>query len=107
MNRKVVGPNWWRRPEDRIWAFFFPEKLYTNPHWHGLIEFFPPYPDQLKEQMRRFDLWAENRWRAIAPGGTVNIQNIEDQDRVADYVSKQLGDVVSYENFVIPDEFWT
>ena len=37
MNRKLAGPKWSKRPEDRMWAFYFLEKPAGNPHWHGLV----------------------------------------------------------------------
>jgi hypothetical protein len=32
MNRKLAGPKWSKRPEDRMWAFYFLEKPAANPH---------------------------------------------------------------------------
>jgi hypothetical protein len=32
MNRKLAGAKWSKRPEDRMWAFYFLEKRAANPH---------------------------------------------------------------------------
>ncbi len=105
INRKVVGPNWQKRPEDRIWGFYFLEKPGSNPHWHGLIQFFPPWPDRAEEYAGRFDEWASVFWKELIPTGMADVQRIDNQSRVSDYVVKSLGFGVSYEHFIVPDEF--
>jgi hypothetical protein len=105
INRKVAGPKWRQRREDRIWSFFFLEKAHSNPHWHGLIQFFPPWPECAKAYADSFDEWAPIYWKRLVPSGTVDNQIIKNQKNVSDYVTKALNHRVSYENFVLPDEF--
>jgi hypothetical protein len=103
INRKLVGPKWCQRPEDRIWAFYFLEKPETNPHWHGLIAFFPPW-DCREQYELNFDLWAPVYWKQLVPSATIDIQKISDQKNVSRYVVKSIRNDVSYRNFVLPDE---
>lgn len=105
VNRKVVGPKWQTRPEDRIWGFFFLEKPASNPHWHGLVQFFPPWPDARQDYEDRFDKWAPIYWKELVLSGTVDVQNITNQRGVAEYVAKSVGYALSFQNFVVPDEF--
>jgi hypothetical protein len=105
VNRKVVGPKWSERPEDRTWGFYFLEKAGSNPHWHGLVQFFPPWPESREKYESEFDEWAPIYWKQLMPSGSVDIQNIADQRGINEYVCKSAGFAVSYENFVVPDEF--
>jgi hypothetical protein len=41
LNHAILGRNWAIRHADRMWSFFFLEKPSSNPHWHGLVRFFP------------------------------------------------------------------
>ena len=104
MNRKLAGPKWSTRPEDRMWAFYFLEKPAANPHWHGLVRLTPP-PGMLAKHEELFDRHAESIWKALVPSGTVKSLPIFDQRGVADYVAKSLPYPVSYEYFVTPDQF--
>jgi hypothetical protein len=105
INRKLVGPEWASRVEDRMWAFYFLEKPVSNPHWHGLIRFVPYFPARPQERAELFDLHAERIWKKLVPKGSVEILPIVDQRGVADYVSKELPYPVSYEHYVTPDQF--
>ncbi|WP_229176080.1 hypothetical protein, partial [Bradyrhizobium ivorense] len=105
MNRKLLGTRWAIRHSDRIWAFWFLEKPNANPHWHGLVRFFPADGRPIPDQMTRFDREAEGIWRTLVPGGTVDIQEITAQRGVIDYVCKMIGHPLSYEHFITPDEF--
>ena len=104
MNRKLAGPKWSKRPEDRMWAFYFLEKPAANPHWHGLVRLTPP-PGMLAKHGELFDRHAESIWKALVPSGTVKSLPIFDQRGVADYVAKSLPYPVSYAYFVTPDQF--
>jgi len=104
MNRKLAGPKWAERKEDRMWAFYFLEKPAANPHWHGLVRL-TPAPGMLEKQKEMFDLHAERIWKKLVPSGTVKSLPIFDQRGVADYVAKSLPYAVSYEHFVTPDQF--
>ena len=103
MNRRLAGPKWSKRPEDRMWAFYFLEKPAANPHWHGLVRLTPP-PGMLAkhEELLIGMLTNLEGPRAF---GTVKSLPIFDQRGVPEYISKSLPYPVSYEHFVTPDQF--
>jgi hypothetical protein len=104
MNSAILGRHWAKRHSDRIWAFYFLEKLSSNPHWHGLIRFFPVDNYPQAEQERAFDSNALPIWKKLVPSGTVDVQPITVQRGVINYVGKMLPYPISYEQFVTPDE---
>jgi hypothetical protein len=105
MNHAILGKHWAKRHSDRIWAFWFIEKPETNPHWHGLVRFFPVDNIDIAEQEAIFDVTAEGIWTKLVPRGSVSVQPITVQRGVIDYVGKMLGHPVSYDHFITPDEF--
>jgi hypothetical protein len=104
MNHSILGRHWAKRHSDRIWAFWFLEKPQLNPHWHGLVRFFPVDNMTIAEQESIFDQNAERIWKKLVPTGSVNVQPIGVQRGVIEYVGKMLGYPVSLESFVTPDE---
>lgn len=105
MNHAILGKHWAERHSDRIWAFYFLENPDSNPHWHGLVRFFPIPGCPEAEQERVFDLNASRIWRKLVPSGSVDVQPIYRQRGVIDYVNKQLKYPISYQHYVTPDEF--
>jgi len=105
MNHALLGRNWAKCHADRIWAFWFLEKPEVNPHWHGLVRFFPVENMTIAEQETIFDQNAERIWKKLVPTGSVNVQPIGVQRGVIEYVGKMLGHPVSFQSFVTPDEF--
>lgn len=104
MNRRILGKYWSSSPE-RMFSFFFPEKTQFSPHWHGVIRFFTDDPVWRAKMEARFDREAERCWFEVALGGTCDVQPISDQEIVTKYIAKSLAYGVSFENFVVPDEF--
>jgi hypothetical protein len=104
INHAILGRSWAKRHSDRIWAFYSLEKPRTNPHWHGLIRFFPVENMSFVEQERIFDENTGRIWKKLVPSGSVDVQPITVQRGVVEYVSKMLGYELSYEHFVTPDE---
>ena len=104
INHAILGKHWAKRHSDRIWAFYFLEKPSSNPHWHGLIRFFPVDDYPQVEQERAFDANASPIWKNLVPSGTVDIKPITVQRGIIDYVGKMLPYPLSYEHFVTPDE---
>lgn len=105
MNRKLLGTKWSERHSDRMFSFWFLEKPDANPHWHGLVRFFPADGRPIPGQAVVFDRDAESIWGKLVPRGSVNIQEISVQQGVIDYVCKMIPYPVSYEHFITPDEF--
>jgi len=108
MNRKLLGTDWSIRHSDRMFAFWFLEKPDTNPHWHGLVRFFPADGRPIPKQQAVFDREAETIWQNLIGGrGSVDVQEITVQRGVIDYVCKMIPYPVSYTHYVTPDEFRT
>ncbi len=105
VNHAILGRNWSLRHSDRMWSFFFLEKANVNPHWHGLVRFFPVDNMETADQAKIFDENAERIWKHLVPSGSVDIQLITAQRGLAEYISKMTPYEVSYEHFVTPDEF--
>ncbi len=105
MHRKMVGPDWQKRIADRMWCFYFLEKPEFNPHWHGLVQFSKYYPTTREEQKACFRKYAEPIWKKLVPTGSVSIIPVYIQKGLSEYLAKELGNSISYENYVVPDEF--
>ena len=105
MNRLLIGKEWASRYPNRMFAFWFLEKPTTNPHWHGLVRFFPLDAEHLEQQETKFDRNAERLWTKLVPSGSVDVQNVSGQRNLVKYVAKSLGHELSFEHFVTADEF--
>lgn len=101
MNYLFVGSRWSRRPDERIFAFYFLEKPSANPHWHGLV-MFDPDPIVSAEQAFTMEWVGEQRLKRIHPSGTFRMKPIYDLDGVVRYATKDLGNEVSYLSFRLP-----
>jgi hypothetical protein len=100
VNRKLYGPKWLLHHDELLFWFAFVEKPRANPHWHLLMRF--PDTDKIDAMKREIEVV----WNRLVPAGTVNIQDIKEKpERVAEYVAKQLGSDLQYNNFIAPDEF--
>ena len=106
MNHKLIGRDWQRRPDNRMFHFFAPEKIITNPHWHGLVCFFGAEGDELARQEEVFDRYAGAIWSDLVPKGSTNVQAIFDLPGGIEYVAKTLWDEVNFDQCILPDEFW-
>jgi hypothetical protein len=104
VNHAILGSKWAKRDSDRIFCFYFLEKPDDNPHWHGLVRFFPIDDFPQEDQERLFDENAGRIWKKLITSGSTNIQPIACQKGVIDYVSKMLPYPISYESLVVPDE---
>lgn len=107
LNRALIGRNWQKRTDQRIWCFCFLESPDANPHWHLLLRLDETpvagrVPDTalLEHHTRRI-------WAKFAPAGTVDVQEIDVKTahRVTNYVAKELRFMAQYSSFVLPDEF--
>lgn len=105
MNRRLYGPKWQKHADELLWTFAFLEKPVNNPHWHLLIRQIGP-DDVWKAKVKKIDDHAEEIWQKIMPGGGVDVRKVtHTQDKLIDYVAKELGHKIQYEDFITPDEF--
>jgi hypothetical protein len=79
MNRQIVGKHWRKREADRMWAFYFLEKPDVNPHWHGLVRFFPIEGKSEAYQQAVFDENAGPTWKELVPA----IQGGDGNDKIS------------------------
>jgi hypothetical protein len=83
VNRKLLGPKWQKKPDERLFAFLFYEKLAHNPHVHMLV-IVPPH------QREAFERIAKRTWGMLVPPGDVVIQPIDYKEGVYQYVTKEM-----------------
>jgi hypothetical protein len=107
MNRMLIGRDWLKRQDNRMFHFFTPEKITTNPHWHGLVSFFGADEPEKIRQGRIFDENAERIWKFLVPSGTADVKIIDDQAEFISYVAKSVCLEVNYGHFIVQDEFLT
>ncbi|SDR49874.1 hypothetical protein SAMN05519103_04010 [Rhizobiales bacterium GAS113] len=106
MDRRIVGKQWLRRPDERMFALHVLEKPGSNPHWHSLIRLEPPEPDRWPVQARKLQEYAELEWRKLIKSGTVDVQQItRTPEFVARYIAKELAGEIQFREFILPDEF--
>lgn len=105
VNRKLNGPRWTKRPDERLVWFAFPEKIDVNPHWH-LIAQVDPWIESTGRQERTINLaiLAEKIWLELLPRGSFDCIEIKD-DRVIEYVTKNSNLEECLEKFVVYREF--
>ena len=105
INGAILGRYWAERNADRIFAFYTVEKIGPNPHWHGLVRFFSEDPDEVRRQEQIFDREAGTLWKKLVPSGTTNVQVVDKQLGVANYIAKTLSYQLYFQSFIVPDEF--
>lgn len=107
VNRALIGRNWHKRRDQRIWFHAFLESPGVNPHWHILLRLDDtpvagciPDTQMLKDYARR-------AWARLSPAGTVDVQEITGKTdlKLTNYVAKELRHMAQYSSFVLPDEF--
>jgi hypothetical protein len=105
MNREQLGPKWVKRPDERMFNFYFLEKPGVNPHWHALIMVGGFDDEILTRRQEILTQQTEFIWKGLKSSGSVDIQPVYHQDGVSNYVAKALGHEVSYSCFVTLNEF--
>lgn len=106
MNRLLIGKEWQRRPDNRIFHFFAPEKIAVNPHWHGLVCFYGADAKERERQGKLFDQNIGAVWSRITPAGSVDVQPMNDDPNRISYVAKSLCLELNFEHCIFPDQFW-
>lgn len=104
-NRALFGPKWRWKPDERLFGFYFLEKPASNPHWHGLIKLDHFDPELRAEHARLLLIKSELVWQKLKPSGSVDVKAVDNNIGVCKYVAKELGNEVSYSEFVLWNEF--
>lgn len=105
MQRRVVGSNWQKISDHRMFCTYTLEKSDSNPHWHGLVHFFDVDEPERTRQAAAFDEHASTTWAKLVPAGDVVVEPIYNQSDAIRYVGKSLSNMINFENWVPPDEF--
>ncbi|MCP8884494.1 hypothetical protein NIM87_13320 [Devosia sp. XJ19-1] len=106
MNRCLLGRNWAKLHDYRMFNMYTMEKPRTNPHFHGLVHFFNVDEAERERQAKIFDDRAEDIWKYLVASGDVDVKPVFNELGVANYVGKSITDSLNFENWVPPDEFW-
>src|SRR5262249_19777617 len=93
--------------DELSFTFAFLERPKRNPHWHVLLRLRDMRPVVSEAQAERLAEMAELNWKQLIPSGTVCIKRITTpHDWLTDYIVKELGRQVRFEDFIGPDELW-
>lgn len=106
MNRKILGREWAKLHEFRLFYVYALEKADLNPHWHGLVHFFDAPDDERRRQAEVFDRWADPIWKSLVPSGDVDVVPAWERTGAINYLAKSLTYGVNFEHYILPDEFW-
>src|SRR4051812_45387921 len=106
MNRVLLGRNWARLHEFRTYNFFFLEKSVEHPHWHCLVKFFNVDDAERDRQAALFDRSAEGEWKALVRWESGDVKAISYNRGALSYFAKSLIDLLNWEHYIVPDEFW-
>lgn len=108
INRKILGPQWSKMRDARLFAFFGMEKQDRNPHWHGVIKLCSTETKTLNQICTEFDQSTERIWTTLVPAGTVDVKAIENSSNsrdFVDYLTKSVTFEDNFARFIVPDEF--
>ncbi len=102
----LIGRDWAKSHDYRMYCCYILEKPRVNLHWHGLVKFFNAHGVEHQRQVDTFMKRADPVWRRLVPSGNVDIKSVFDETGAARYASKSLTDVLNYDHWVPPDSFW-
>lgn len=105
MNRLLVGPKWFRRPDEQLFMFAFFEKPGVHPHWHILLMLDDVDPAVRLAKEVRLPTAARMAWGALSVKGNTDVRRVDLRDGICRYVTKELRRDAQYQNFVVHDEF--
>lgn len=105
MNRRLLGRNWAKLHDKRMFNFYTMEEPRFNPHYHGLVHF--PKTDQVERERKGkiFDKFAEEIWKYLVASGDVDVKLTFDREVIERYICKSIEDGLNYENWVLSSEF--
>ncbi|GJD45933.1 hypothetical protein AFCDBAGC_3811 [Methylobacterium cerastii] len=106
MNRRLLGPRWARtnKSGERLQAFYFLERAYSNPHWHVLARIQEPDPARYMQKIAKLQDHTDEIWTTIIRSGSTDIKQILDEG-AANYVAKELPRPVSWDYFIPAGHF--
>lgn len=107
VNREINGSRWFKRPDERLVWFAFPEKFGLNAHWHLLVQVDPIAETvSRKERLSRMPEIAEKHWLNLVRQGSFDCQTV-DYPKIIEYVTKMSADPEHFSSFILYREFMT
>ena len=104
LDRKLIGPKWKEKPEDRTLMIVLPENIDSNFHYHALGTLSPKAYGMSEDDIE--DLISDI-WETVLPAGSTHFAfNTYNQKVIPDYISKQLIRHGRIEQFILSNEFW-
>lgn len=103
-DRRIIGRNFIKRPEERIDCIGVIESPDTNPHihWFGLL----PVP-ALNDYTA--DIYSEGftrEFKAVVPSGTIDVRPVWNKRRLSGYISKQLRHFERSDRVLFTRDYW-
>lgn len=102
LDRCLLGSRWNKKPkQERTFFFAFPEKIFTNMHYHLLMTL-----DEKHHQ--KFDDNAARIWKSIVISGTFDAKLLQDApyaNGYKSYVIKEQHKALNHNSFILSSEF--
>lgn len=101
LDGRVLGKSFYKKPiAKRLFSISFPEHIHSNIHYHTYCRVEPSL-------MRVFPKYCEQAWKDVCPKGKISIALRTDDhlDKSANYIKKELFNLLNYENFKLSTEF--
>lgn len=97
VDRSLLGPKYFQRPERRLLLIAFPEHVAENFHYHCLIRF----RCRCEHTDRELDDILAKKWKEVIARGSTNMQPIYNLAGVSSYITKELWKPGRYGRYVI------
>jgi len=102
IDRKLLGPRYYKRTEGRTLIIALPEHVHSNYHLHCLVLFRCKHEVKARKATQLF----LSSWKEVIQSGTAMVQDIPAKYTLAQYVTKELPKRGRYELVVLSSEFW-
>lgn len=102
LDRKWLGPKYQEYPLRRTLIIAFQEHIYSNFHFHCLLNFrteVVPGSDEVDHRIG-------SAWSSVLAGGTAFVIAKPTLERLASYLTKETWRESQYEGFIISTEFF-
>jgi hypothetical protein len=102
IDRKVLGPKYYKRTDRRTLIIALPEHVLSNYHFHCLVLFRCHHEINERKAAHLF----LSSWKEVIQSGTALVQDIPAKYTLAEYVTKELSKKGRYEEVLLSSEFW-
>lgn len=102
VDRKLVGPRYWKQSDERALIIALPEHIDSNLHLHCLMM----CRGKHHVSRRQATNLILPSWKEVILSGTAQVQDIPEKYTLAQYVTKELSRKGQYEKVILSSEFW-